>query len=92
MFYLIDVSGDAQLTGMYVQWYGLKNILFCVLIYLADKQNEILQYRPHTRKFVVDKKHFTHIFCFYAVFSFKYVRDTWKTSGVDWTAGWTTNQ
>jgi hypothetical protein len=50
LFYVIDVSDDAYLTGVYVQWSGLQIILLCVLIYLAVRQHEILQYLARIRE------------------------------------------
>ena len=56
LFCLIDVSDDAYLTGVYVQWFDLQIILFCVLIYLAVNHHEILQHLARIRKSVADKR------------------------------------
>jgi hypothetical protein len=64
---MIDASDDAYLIGVYVQWSGLQIILCCVLIYLAVKHREILQYLAHIHKSVLDKKYFNPIFCLYTV-------------------------
>jgi hypothetical protein len=65
LFGLIDVSGDAYLTGVYVQWSGLQMIISYVLIYLVVKQNEILQYLAHIPKSLVDKNIFDTPFFVY---------------------------